>query len=54
MDIVCHGQTPVMPDVNGEDPYAVSKKNLDACIHLKISIHFIFRMQSMNINNMQK
>ena len=24
VDVVCHGQTPVMPDVDGSDPYAVS------------------------------
>ena len=24
VDVVCHGQTPVMADVDGSDPYAVS------------------------------
>lgn len=23
VDVVCHGQTPIMPDVDGADPYAV-------------------------------
>lgn len=26
VDVVCHGQTPIMPDVDGADPYAEPKK----------------------------
>lgn len=24
VDVVCHGQTPIMPDTDGFDPYSVS------------------------------
>lgn len=26
VDLVCHGQTPIQPDVDGSDPYAEPKK----------------------------
>ena len=26
VSVVCHGQTPVSPDLGGEDPYAEPKK----------------------------
>ena len=49
VDIVCHGQTYIHPDVNGSDPYAVmSNVSINICMLYFVAIHLHVNVALIN------
>ncbi len=42
VDVVCHGNTPVMDDVDGTDPYAVSYGLIAVKLPINTSLQYTF------------